>query len=142
LIGGLLAQFASVIDGCDGEVARLKYLESAYGGWFDTVLDRYADAFMLFGLTLTRLCRKNVCCCFSGRIYSFGSFMLSYTADKYDRLMRASVESGKRIRIGRDMRVFLIFLCAVCNQPLVALLIIAVLMNAETLRRVLVCRDH
>ena len=51
LLGGVLAQFASIIDGCDGEVARLKYQSSDFGGWFDAVLDRYADAFLLFGLT-------------------------------------------------------------------------------------------
>ena len=129
--------------GCDGEVARLKYLESAFGGWFDAVLDRYADAFMLFGLTWHVYAeRAYAVVLVVGFLALIGSFMISYTADKYDGLMRASVESGKGIRIGRDMRVFLIFLCAVCNQPLVALLIIAVLMNLETVRRVLVCRDR
>ena len=44
LLGGFLAQFAAVIDGCDGEVARLKFQTSPYGGWLDAVLDRYADA--------------------------------------------------------------------------------------------------
>ena len=43
-IGGVLAQLASIIDGCDGEVARLKRCQSEFGGWFDAVLDRYADA--------------------------------------------------------------------------------------------------
>ena len=38
IIGGILAQISSIIDGCDGEVARLKYQESSYGGWFDAVL--------------------------------------------------------------------------------------------------------
>jgi len=52
LLGGLIAQFASIIDGCDGEIARLKYQSSPYGGWLDAVLDRYADAFLLFGLTM------------------------------------------------------------------------------------------
>jgi len=31
-LGGLIAQFASIIDGCDGEVARLKLSESKSGG--------------------------------------------------------------------------------------------------------------
>ena len=140
--GGLLAQFASVIDGCDGEVARLKFLESSYGGWFDAVLDRYADAFLLFGLTWHTYAQ-------SGRGFDLlvgflaiiGSFMLSYTADKYDGLMRRRVESGRGLRLGRDGRVFLICLGALMNQPLAVLLIIAGLMNAETVRRVLVCRD-
>ena len=51
VIGAILAQVASVIDGCDGEIARLKIQVTEFGGWFDAVLDRYADAFLLFGLT-------------------------------------------------------------------------------------------
>ena len=50
VIGAILAQVASVIDGCDGEIARLKFQVTEFGGWFDAVLDRYADAFLLFGL--------------------------------------------------------------------------------------------
>lgn len=143
LAGGLLAQLASVIDGCDGEVARLKYMESSFGGWFDAVLDRYADAFLLFGLTWhTYFERTNALALVVGFLALIGSFMLSYTADKYDKLMCSRIKSGKSIRIGRDVRVFLIFLGALLNQPFPALLIIAVLMNIETIRRVVACRDH
>ncbi|NOZ01053.1 MAG: CDP-alcohol phosphatidyltransferase family protein [Deltaproteobacteria bacterium] len=39
LAGGLLLQFSSILDGCDGEVARLKYQSSRLGAWLDTVLD-------------------------------------------------------------------------------------------------------
>ena len=40
---------ASLLDGCDGEVARLKRVASPVGTFVDAVLDRYADAFMLTG---------------------------------------------------------------------------------------------
>ena len=50
VIGGFLVQLSSIIDGCDGEVARLKLVETKYGGWFDAVLDRYADAIIIFGM--------------------------------------------------------------------------------------------
>lgn len=39
VLGVLLMQFASIFDGCDGEVARLKYMSSKLGAWLDTVLD-------------------------------------------------------------------------------------------------------
>ncbi|MEE8483796.1 MAG: NTP transferase domain-containing protein, partial [Nitrospinota bacterium] len=139
--GAVLAQAASVIDGCDGEVARLKYLESDYGGWFDAVLDRYADAFLLFGLTWhSYLSSGNHFDIFIGFMAIIGSFMLSYTADKYDGLMKARFEKGRGFRIGRDVRVFIIFIGALLNQAYLTLLIIAVLMNAETVRRVVVSR--
>ncbi len=38
-LGGLLYQTSSMIDGCDGEIARLKFKHSDWGEWFDTVSD-------------------------------------------------------------------------------------------------------
>ncbi|MEZ4434009.1 MAG: NTP transferase domain-containing protein [bacterium] len=38
-IGGLLYQLSSMIDGCDGEIARLKFKHSDSGEWFDTISD-------------------------------------------------------------------------------------------------------
>ncbi len=143
LLGGVLAQFASIIDGCDGEVARLKYQSSDFGGWFDAVLDRYADAFLLFGLTWHLLSAEmNSWVLLVGFMAIIGSFMLSYTADKYDNLMRERIQAGGKagLRMGRDVRVFLIFLGAVTNLVLPVLVLIAVVMNLETLRRVSMAR--
>ena len=145
LLGGVLAQFASVIDGCDGEVARLKYQSSDFGGWFDAVLDRYADAFLLFGMTWHLLSvEESGWVLFTGFMAIIGSFMLSYTADKHDNLMRERIEAGgrARFRMGRDVRVFLIFLGAAINLVLPVLFVIAVVMNLETLRRVKVACDR
>ena len=141
LMGGILAQFASIIDGSDGEVARLKFQSSDYGGWFDAVLDRYSDAFLLFGLTWhVYLNTSGNLVLWIGFAAIIGSFMLSYTADKYDSLMRNRISKG--IRLGRDIRVFVIFLGALFNQAYSVLVIIAVLMNIETIRRVILCREH
>lgn len=138
LTGGFLAQFASVIDGCDGEIARLKYQESPFGGWFDAVLDRYADAFILFGFTWHEYMDKVGS---AGLIIGFmaivGSFMVSYTADKHDALMRDRFKSV--FRVGRDIRIFLVFLGALAHQVMLSLILIAVLMNVETVRRVWRC---
>ena len=143
LLGGLLAQFASVIDGCDGEVARLKFQGSDYGGWLDAVLDRYADAFLLFGLTWhVYSANRDPLIIFVGFLAIIGSFILSYTSDKYDRLIRDRIIHGSAFRIGRDVRVFLIFLGAVFDQVYLTLAVIAVIMNIETMRRVIICREH
>ena len=143
LLGGLMAQFASIVDGCDGEVARLKYQCSAYGGWFDAVLDRYADAFLLFGLTWHAYTNKiDSFILLIGFMAIIGSFMLSYTADKHDSLMRDRIIYSKGLRMGRDIRVFLIFLGAVFNQVYLTLVVIAVVMNIATIRRLIICRDH
>jgi CDP-L-myo-inositol myo-inositolphosphotransferase len=55
-----------------------------------------------------------------------------------DRLMGNRIQKG---RIGRDVRVFLIFLGAVLNQPYPVLIVIAVLTNVETIRRIFICQN-
>lgn len=139
-LGGIIAQFASIIDGSDGEVARLKYLSSDYGGWFDAVLDRYADAFLLLGLTWYVYSQDlSPWALAIGFLAIIGSFMLSYTADKYDNLMKKRTQKG--LRMGRDVRVFLIFLGAILDQAYPVLIVIAVLMNLETIRRIVICKN-
>jgi CDP-L-myo-inositol myo-inositolphosphotransferase len=141
IIGGILAQISSIIDGCDGEVARMKYKDSSYGGWFDAVLDRYADGFLLFGLTWHLFANGG------GNLYLIigflaitGSFMLSYTADKYDNLMKGHINK-RSIRIGRDMRIFVILLGALLNQVELILIFVAFVMNIEVIRRMLICKN-
>jgi CDP-L-myo-inositol myo-inositolphosphotransferase len=138
-LGGVIAQSASVLDGSDGEVARLKYLSSDFGRWFDAVLDRYADAMLLFGLTWHAYRRKaSPWVVPIGFLAVVGSFMVSYTADKHDSLMENRATSG--LRVGRDVRILVISAGALANQPFWTLCFVAALMNGEAVRRVVVCR--
>ncbi|MEX0784108.1 MAG: CDP-alcohol phosphatidyltransferase family protein [Dehalococcoidia bacterium] len=52
IAGGILIQVVSVVDGVDGELARLKNMATKFGAVFDAVTDRYADAVMLAGMTV------------------------------------------------------------------------------------------
>lgn len=140
-IGAILAQVTSIIDGCDGEVARLKFQTTDFGAWFDAVLDRYGDAFILFGLIChLYLYKPYSLTLFIGFLAIIGTFMNSYTADKYDGIMRKNLSNkGHYFRIGRDMRLGIIFVGGLLNLPLTTLSIIAILMNIEVLRRILIC---
>ena len=139
--GGALAQLASVIDGCDGEIARLKHSQSEFGGWFDAVLDRYADAVLLFGLMWNEFASTGTnLSIMLGFAAIVGSFLNSYTADKYDGLMAQRVQGASYFRLGRDVRVFVIFLGALLNLPLVTLGFVALVMNVEVVRRIMICR--
>ncbi len=40
------------MDGMDGDLARMKGMGSAFGGFLDSVLDRYADSLIILGLTI------------------------------------------------------------------------------------------
>jgi CDP-L-myo-inositol myo-inositolphosphotransferase len=139
--GGALAQLASIVDGCDGEIARLKHSQSEFGGWLDAVLDRYADAVLLFGLMWHEFAATGTnLSVVLGFAAIVGSFLNSYTADKYDGLMAQRLQGASYFRLGRDVRVFVIFLGAVLNQPLVTLGVVALVMNVEVARRIMICR--
>ena len=51
-VGGLLYQLASILDGVDGELARVKYLGSRTGEWMDTVGDDLTNVIYLAGVTV------------------------------------------------------------------------------------------
>jgi phosphatidylglycerophosphate synthase len=52
LLGAILSVFASILDGCDGEVARLKLQESAFGCWLETICDYLYYLFIFGGMTI------------------------------------------------------------------------------------------
>lgn len=52
LLGAFLCLFASILDGCDGEVARLKLLESDFGCWLETICDYVFYFLLLIGVTI------------------------------------------------------------------------------------------
>lgn len=131
-----LSQLASIIDGCDGEIARLKFLESDFGKWFDAVLDRLADGLLLTGIA-TGLLKSGddplaVLLAFSTAI--MGSYLLSYTADKYDYLMQLGLI--RSVRLGRDLRLFAVFLGGLLNHLFPLLVFLAAISFIEVIRRV------
>ena len=50
LWAGLTVQLASIVDGVDGELARLKLRTSAFGTLLDSLLDRYADGLIVLAM--------------------------------------------------------------------------------------------
>lgn len=52
LVGGIGIQLASVIDGVDGDLARLTGRTSRFGAALDAIADRYADAAIIGGMTI------------------------------------------------------------------------------------------
>ncbi len=52
-IGALLMQLVSIFDGIDGELARMKLLQSPLGAWFDTVSDDVVRIATILGLGIS-----------------------------------------------------------------------------------------
>ncbi len=50
IVGGLLLQFSAVVDCVDGEVARVKFLESPLGAWLDITLDTLVHIAIFVGV--------------------------------------------------------------------------------------------
>ena len=50
VVGSFCYYLAAILDGCDGELARLKYLGTPAGAWLDTVVDDLAGLSYLLGL--------------------------------------------------------------------------------------------
>jgi CDP-L-myo-inositol myo-inositolphosphotransferase len=145
VVGGLLAQLASVLDGVDGEVARLRYVASPAGGWFDAVLDRYADAAMLLGLAVGGWWLTGDLLLWPILVLALaGSMMVSYTVARYEASGLGRPRAGG-LPAKRDSRALLIMLggvsaAFVVQAPLVFLTLIGLLSNAEAIRRLVVWR--
>lgn len=142
LIGGLLIQFSSIVDGCDGEIARLKFMESKYGAWLDGILDRYADFVIVFCMTMSVLELDPVLWAAIGLLAALAVFMIPYTGDKYVVAYKETyVDRGFFIPMTRDVRMFLVMLGAIFNSLGAVLIIFAVLGNLESIRRMIVLRS-
>jgi len=50
ILGALVFQFSSVLDCCDGEVARLKGMQSKFGQWLDVVCDNIVHVVLFLAI--------------------------------------------------------------------------------------------
>ena len=139
LMGGIIAQIASIIDGCDGEVARLRFATSRYGAWLDAVLDRYADAALLASIAANiESVSPHPAAWLLALAATLGSVMNAYTAIKHDAIFK----KGPYFRFGRDIRMFTLMLAGVIafiyQRTLIFFLaIIAVVTNAVNIIRLI-----
>ncbi len=77
LAAGALILLSGLFDAIDGVIARTTGKVTVFGGFFDSVSDRYADAVILTGVTLGGLCNPIV-----GFAALIGSLMVSYTRSR------------------------------------------------------------
>lgn len=52
IIGAIILQLSTILDRCDGEVARISLKESKFGQWFDTALDQVSYFSMFLGISI------------------------------------------------------------------------------------------
>ncbi len=127
---GLLAQLSSIVDGIDGSLARQKGMTSEFGGFLDSVLDRYADILIILGLTLWSLSNETYSGIWlAGLLAITGIICISYTRARISPDHRHLFDKGFKSLASRDIRLFLIMLGAIIGQAYFCLIVIAVLTN-------------
>lgn len=126
LLAGLLVQLGSIVDGCDGEVARLKFQSSRFGAWFDTVLDRYADVAIVQGISYGYWLAHPVAFTWLGGILALTGFVLaSYVKKEYTLRYHHRPPSGLLEKLSkRDLRLFGLFVGALLNRPFEAMILL------------------
>jgi CDP-L-myo-inositol myo-inositolphosphotransferase len=138
IIAGLLVQLSSIVDGIDGSLARLKGMTSEFGGFLDSVLDRYADILIVLGLTLWSLAYETYSGIWlAGMLAITGIICISYTRARISPNHQHLFDTGFKSLASRDIRLFLIMLGAVIGQAYFCLVIIAVLTNAVVFYRLI-----
>ena len=132
LVGGLLVQLASIIDGCDGEIARLKHLSSARGAWLDTVLDRYADLAVALAITFAySVAHPGPLPAIVGTVAAVGFILASYVTKEFAIRHERPYPNDILNRLKRrDLRLLLICLGAVAGRPFEALLLTGAISHA------------
>jgi CDP-L-myo-inositol myo-inositolphosphotransferase len=134
VLGGLLVQLASILDGVDGEIARASLRESPLGGFLDSVLDRVADAAVLGALAVAAGLNGTTWPVLAAAL--FGSLMTPYVKAAYEAAYRRPLPRPiSPINAGRDVRLLVASLSAVALQPLWGLVALAILTNAEAVQR-------
>ena len=143
IIAGLLVQLSSIVDGIDGGVARLKGMSSTFGGFLDSVLDRYADILIVLGLILWSLSHETYPGTWIvGFIAIAGTTSISYTRARINSNQRHHFDKGFKSLASRDMRLFLIMLGAVTGQAYFCLIVIAALTNLVVFYRLIYMYRH
>lgn len=125
---GVLIQASSIIDGVDGDLARAKQMASRFGGIFDAVLDRYADAAIAGGMAWYALEHEDwPQPLLVGLAAAVGFLLVSYSRARLEREGGMDVASDLLGVASRDVRLLALAIGAIAGQAYWALLIVGAL---------------
>ena len=134
-IGALIYQFSSIVDGCDGEIARASLRKSRIGEYVDSILDRIVDFLFLVTLAYVSSFSNFMWVVLSFAL--FGNVMISYSTEKYKAAFVENIYekiSAMKYLVGkRDERVFVIMLLCIFGLVKELVLILAIWTNLRVL---------
>ena len=132
LEGGSLVLFSGAFDALDGTMARLRGHPTRWGGFVDSVTDRYSELVIYFGLLMYYGRHGDTVGVFLVYLAAAGSVLVSYV-----RARAASL--GWEVKVGlltRFERYMVLAPSLVLGYPLVGVGIIAVGANLTALQRI------
>lgn len=127
----VLIQASSIVDGVDGDLARAKKMASTFGGLFDAVLDRYADAAIAAGMAVYAYQNESL----PGALVLGFAAMVGFILVSYSRA-RLETEGGRDVAsdllgvASRDVRLLALAIGAAVGQCWWALAIVGALSYA------------
>ncbi|CAB49945.1 bifunctional L-myo-inositol-1-phosphate cytidylyltransferase/CDP-L-myo-inositol myo-inositolphosphotransferase [Pyrococcus abyssi] len=127
-IAGILYQVSSILDGVDGEIARARMQTSKFGGYFDSILDRYVD--FTFLLILAYVSIREPLWWAIAAIAMFSSAMVSYSTERFKGAYCVDaykvIPALRKVPGKRDERIFLTMLLTLVGWIKALFLILAI----------------
>ena len=136
LFAGLALLISGFFDLLDGAVARQYGRVTAYGGFLDSVLDRYTDLAVVFGIFVYFLNRDNTSFAILTFVAATGIVLVSYIRARAEAAS-LRCKSGLLERPERTI-LLIIGLCFGLLKPVVILL--AILAHLTAIQRILIVR--
>ncbi len=127
MIGGFFILVSGFFDILDGALARNQMMVTEFGGFLDSVLDRYVDVAIFIALGVYGINWLYVAIAMSGAL------LVSYTRARAEKVI-------EKCDVGiaeRGERLVILFIGIAINQIEIAVLIVAVLSHLTALHRVL-----
>jgi phosphatidylglycerophosphate synthase len=131
--GGVVILGASLFDMVDGRVARETNRVTRFGGFFDSVLDRYSDLFLLVGMLVWYGSINRPFYVVLTAIAMIGCVMVSYTRARAEN----SIPACKVGFMERPERVVLVIIGALFERMAPVLWVIAVFANITVVHRMI-----
>jgi len=132
LLATILLLASGLCDALDGVIARTYQQISLFGGFMDSLIDRYADAAVYAGIIISGLCDT-----FWGLAALAGSLLVSYTRAKAEAAGITMETIGLAERAERMIILAIASLAAIFWLPALnfGIILLAVLSNLTVLQR-------
>ncbi len=130
--GGLVVLMMGAMDALDGTLARLKGTPSKWGGFIDSVSDRYSELLIFAGLLVYYLGRGDNLMSLLIFIAAAGSVMVSYIRA---RALSLGYEA-KRGLLTRAERFLILTPTIIIGFPQIGIVIIAIFANFTAFQRI------